>query len=59
MNKTCNNCLNSRLIISENGPHPICCLSNKKALECIVDINKPHFISRTIEPMKEDENGPR
>lgn len=31
----CNSCLNSRLIISENGLHPICTLPTKKACDCI------------------------
>lgn len=32
--KYCDNCLNSRPIISENGIHYICCLSSKKATDC-------------------------
>ena len=32
----CDNCLNSRRIISENGLHSICCLSEKKAMECLM-----------------------
>lgn len=31
----CDGCLNSRRIISENGLHSLCCLSDKKAMECI------------------------
>lgn len=31
----CDTCLNSRVIISENGYHSICCLSQKKAVDCI------------------------
>lgn len=35
MNK-CENCLNSRIIISENGYKSICALSDKYACECIL-----------------------
>ena len=31
----CDGCLNSRRIVSENGFHSICCLSEKKAIDCI------------------------
>lgn len=31
----CNKCLRARLIISENGLHPICTLSQNKALNCM------------------------
>ena len=34
--KECEKCLNSRMIISENGYHPICCLSQKKAIDCMM-----------------------
>ena len=39
----CDMCLNSRHIISENGFHPICCLSEKNSLECITG-EKDHYI---------------
>lgn len=32
----CDSCLNSRPIISENGYHSVCCLSEKKATECLL-----------------------
>lgn len=32
----CKECLHSRLIISENGYHPVCCLSKKKAMDCLI-----------------------
>ena len=38
----CDLCINSRAIISENGLHYICCLSEKKAMECILNVNE-HF----------------
>lgn len=31
----CNDCLNSRLIISENGWHAVCTLSGRAAIQCI------------------------
>jgi len=31
----CDNCLNARKIISENGIHSVCCLSEKVALDCL------------------------
>ena len=43
----CDNCLNSRRIISENGLHSICCLSEKKAIECLMK-KKDHKISPII-----------
>ena len=33
----CDLCINSRIIISENGYHSICCLSEKEAMECIMN----------------------
>ena len=32
----CDNCLNSRRIISENGLHSVCCLPDKQAVECLI-----------------------
>lgn len=32
----CDNCLNARRVISENGLHSICCLSEKVATDCIM-----------------------
>ena len=34
--KECEKCLNSRPIISENGYHYICCLSQKAATDCMI-----------------------
>lgn len=33
----CDNCLNARRIISENGLHSICCLSEKVAMDCLME----------------------
>jgi len=32
----CDNCLNARRVISENGLHSLCCLSEKVAMDCLV-----------------------
>lgn len=42
--KKCEQCLNSRLIISENGYHTVCCLSQKAATNCILG-KKNQFIT--------------
>ena len=34
---SCDGCLNSRRVISENGYHSVCCLSQKKAIECFMN----------------------
>lgn len=31
----CDSCIYSRTIVSENGFHSICCLSDKEVLECL------------------------
>lgn len=33
----CDNCLNARRVISENGLHSICCLSEKVAMDCLME----------------------
>lgn len=40
----CEKCLNSRPVVSENGLHPICCLSQKKAMDCMTG-KKNYFSS--------------
>lgn len=32
----CDTCLNSRTVISENGPHKICCLTEKETISCLI-----------------------
>lgn len=49
--KDCERCLNGRPIISENGFHPICCLSQKAAIDCMTG-KKNHFVTLT-----RDEDG--
>lgn len=48
----CDICLRSRLIISENGYHSICCLSSKQAVNCIMN-NYNKYITL---PEKEENN---
>lgn len=54
----CDKCLHTRLIISENGLHPICTLSPKAAMKCIFN-NYDRFLTinewdaRPIEPILE------
>ncbi len=43
MSGKCEICANSRIVVSENGIHPICCLSEKKAIDCIAGV-KDHYI---------------
>ena len=38
MDNRCGSCLNGRLVVSENGFHYICCLTQKKALNCLIGI---------------------
>lgn len=48
----CNNCLNARVVISENGTHLLCCLSEKVAMDCIMekkDQRVPTMITLTDE----------
>lgn len=47
----CEECLHSRTIMSENGYHAVCCLSQKKAMDCMME-KKSHFA--TVK--KEDNN---
>lgn len=47
----CKECLHSRPIISENGYHPVCCLSKKKTIDCL--IGKKNWFAT----VKKDKNG--
>lgn len=40
--KECEKCLHSRPIVSENGIHSVCCLSQKSAINCMMG-KKNHF----------------
>ena len=48
----CEQCLRSRMIISENGTHPICCLSQKKAMDCLTG-TKSYFVTVLKDNKKE------
>ena len=43
MTNKCDTCLNSRPILSENGWHSSCCLSDRKAFNCLTG-KKDHYI---------------
>ena len=43
--RKCDYCINSRVIISENGYHSICCLSDKKSIKCLLS-NYSEFINK-------------
>lgn len=45
LGKSCTNCVNRRLIISENGLHAVCGLSAAAARNCILG-KKDHFVLR-------------
>lgn len=34
----CDVCTNSRAVVSENGIHYVCCLSKKRAIDCLMGI---------------------
>lgn len=58
----CDNCLNARRIISENGLHSICCLSEKNAMDCIMgkkDQRVPTMITLISEAESEVGNDSR
>ena len=38
MDNRCDTCTNSRVVVSENGIHYICCLTKKKAINCLLGI---------------------
>lgn len=35
--KDCKECLNSRLVVSENGYHPICTLHEEDMMDCLLN----------------------
>ena len=41
--RKCDSCLNSRMVVSENGLHSIWCLSEKKAVDCMLG-EKNHYV---------------
>lgn len=48
--KRCDDCANSRTIVSENGFHSVCCFSQKRAMDCFMG-KKDYFVPCT--PQKE------
>lgn len=51
----CSMCLKSRPIISENGIHYICCMSSKKAMDCVLGI-KNYFVKNPMVKTNEHIN---
>lgn len=52
----CDNCLNSRKIISENGLYSVCCLSEKVAVDCLMEKKDQRIIiPQSDEEMAEGE----
>ena len=49
----CDKCLNSRGVISENGLHRVCCLSEKDAMDCLMNKRNLAVVLPNIE---EEEN---
>lgn len=49
----CETCLNSRTVISENGYHFVCALSDKKAVSCITNDYK--YYARGVKKDEKDE----
>lgn len=55
----CASCINSRVIVSENGYHSNCCLSSKKAMNCVLSGYKKYFIPIILnldKQIKKDDN---
>lgn len=44
----CDTCLFSRAVISENGIHWVCCLTSKKATDCMIGV-KDRYIMAIME----------
>ena len=47
----CDTCFNTRTIISENGTHKACCLSEEQAIDCMMN-KKDSYIKN---PMIKEE----
>ena len=59
MNENCVKCIYSRMIVSENGIHPQCCLSYKKWKDCFFsDFTKYYKSAEEVfkEYIKQTEN---
>ena len=52
----CDTCLNSRPIISENGIHYVCCLSNKASANCLTG-KRDQYIKRPSPPAPYQNKG--
>lgn len=45
--RNCKECLNSRLVVSENGYHPICTLSDDDVYDCLSN-NRSKFVGNPL-----------
>lgn len=55
----CEDCLNSRTVISENGAHHVCCLTDTQAIDCITHKYKHRVTLKKLideSGKKEEEN---
>ena len=52
----CDNCINSRGIISENGIHQSCCLSPKQAIDCITGKKDQQITVFVVEENKDERD---
>ena len=60
--KECEDCINSRLVVSENGYHAICTLPEKDMTDCMYNdkmqfIERPMYCPNCGAEMKGDKNG--
>jgi hypothetical protein len=49
----CDTCINSRVVVSENGYHSICTLSSKAAINCMTEKTDSYY---TIASKKKEED---
>lgn len=50
----CDTCLNTRVITSENGKHPVCNLSEGDMVKCLLG-SKNYYICDVLDTEKEEE----
>ena len=52
----CDTCLESRCVVSENGFHHICCLSEDASLDCLLG-RDDHYVRNPMKASEEDQHG--
>lgn len=50
----CETCLNSRPVISENGFHRVCCLSDRASYNCIIG-KKDRYVEHPMLKERDDD----